>query len=132
MAHTTNRSELRSDADCLALVTDIVETAAAYEAACETLRRDVGDYIEACAKLPVDWLDGSGPARRAIAERVLHRLEADGHGLLAEWRNRVLHGTDQASFWTMVKTVVRFVAIGYAQSAERRDVRSPVRRRRSR
>lgn len=128
------RSKLRSNADCLTVVTHIVEsTAAARELACATLRRDVRDYVECFATLPISWLDDSDPARRAIAQDVLERLEADGHGLLKEWRRRVLQRKDEASFWGMVRAVLWYVSHEYARNAERpHPVISPAPRRRSR
>jgi hypothetical protein len=111
-------SKLRSHRECLVLVADLVAgTQAAQEAALAILRREVGDYVECFAALPFDWLDDTEHARRAIAERVLARLEADRYRVLRDWRCRALRHKDHARFWTMVRTVLWYVAIEYGGPA---------------
>ena len=125
------RPTLRTNDDCLALAADIADgSAAARDAACATLRREVGDYVECFANLPVSWLDESEPARRTIAQRVLQRLEADDHRVIREWRARTQSGCDKASFWSLVKTLVCYVTVTFANSADRGTAATTCARRR--
>ena len=117
MLRTRTHPKLRQDCDYLDLVTDIVAgSAAAQEAAWATLSRHVVDYIECLATLPIGWLNDSEPACRAIAQRVVERLEADSFNILRGWRWRFLRGQDHAAFATMLNTVIWYVAVQYAHA----------------
>ena len=78
MSRNTNPPR-RSEQECLALVTAILESAAAYASAWQTLRCDVCEYVEGYRRLPVRWLNHSERARVIIAQRVLQQLEANRH-----------------------------------------------------
>jgi hypothetical protein len=102
------------------VVADILGSHPPAQAAAQAaMRRDVIDYVQCTARLPVGWLDDDDRARRTLARLVVQRLEAESFRLLDEWRNRVLRGRDHSSFWTMVRTVTWFLAVRYAHDVER-------------
>ena len=110
----------RSNGDCLALVADLaIGSPAVRDAAAAVLRNIVLDYTRSFAQLPIDWLDDSELARRAIAQRVAKLLANDDHRLVKEWRSRMLRRKDQAEFVTMLDTVIWYVTIHYARGVER-------------
>jgi hypothetical protein len=100
----------------------------ARNAARVILWQQVQHYIEHLARLPIGPLNDDEDARKDIAVDVLKKLEANSFAHLAEWLARQLDQKDHASFWGLVRTIARTVAIDHARMsrqniASRRDKR---------
>jgi hypothetical protein len=76
------------------------------------------------AFLPAD-LDDDADGRRAVATRVLGRLEHDGHAAILEWRRRRFRARDHCSWQTFLRVLVLHEALAYLDS-HRFDPASPV------
>lgn len=79
----------------------------------------VGFFVERIANLPLGPLTTDEDARRDIALKVLSKLEANDRANLREWRNRQLRQQDHASWWTLVRSMSRRIAIDYARTCKR-------------
>lgn len=109
--------KLHSNAYWLKVVEDIAAADQIIrDAAITALRREVGDYVEHDATLPIAWIDASPPARRTIARQVVDWLLYNDFHLLKEWQRRFVAQRDHATFATMVNTVVLYCAARAVQA----------------